>query len=208
MRTPAGNLRAFDADTADLAGMDYVAVYRFDTDLGVFADMVEGENVVGGTNAPMPAVSPLVSASLTINGVTVAFRGENLGILGTRRNKFFAGMQTTARWVDNPEWGDRLTLEHSVSWATPLFDISKGLQQSFSYTFGPNDSLYGSFSIQDVDGCCYSRGLGGGLQARKVTYVTTPSPTAVPEPGAWALMIAGFGLAGARLRRRGRLQAS
>lgn len=27
-------------------------------------------------------------------------------------------------------------------------------------------------------------------------------PTAVPEPGAWALMVAGFGLAGAGLRRR------
>lgn len=28
--------------------------------------------------------------------------------------------------------------------------------------------------------------------------------TAAPEPGAWGLMIAGFGLAGATLRRRGR----
>ena len=31
--------------------------------------------------------------------------------------------------------------------------------------------------------------------------VSTPSG-AVPEPGAWALMIAGFGLAGAALRKR------
>lgn len=33
-------------------------------------------------------------------------------------------------------------------------------------------------------------------------------PAAVPEPSAWALMIAGFGLAGATLRRRPRLQAA
>lgn len=33
-------------------------------------------------------------------------------------------------------------------------------------------------------------------------------PAAVPEPSAWALMIAGFGLAGATLRRRPRLRAA
>ena len=34
-----------------------------------------------------------------------------------------------------------------------------------------------------------------------------PAPAAVPEPGAWALMIAGFGLAGAALRQRRRVTA-
>ncbi|MBU1376387.1 MAG: PEPxxWA-CTERM sorting domain-containing protein [Alphaproteobacteria bacterium] len=33
-------------------------------------------------------------------------------------------------------------------------------------------------------------------------------PSPAPEPAAWALMIAGFGLAGATLRRRGRVVAS
>jgi hypothetical protein len=35
--------------------------------------------------------------------------------------------------------------------------------------------------------------------------LTVRSTTAVPEPSAWALMIAGFGLAGAALRRRPKL---
>ncbi|HLZ73865.1 DUF642 domain-containing protein [Phenylobacterium sp.] len=35
-----------------------------------------------------------------------------------------------------------------------------------------------------------------------VSVVETAAPGAVPEPAAWALMIAGFGLAGAALRRR------
>lgn len=38
--------------------------------------------------------------------------------------------------------------------------------------------------------------------AGSITY--TAAPTAVPEPASWALMITGFGLAGATLRRRGR----
>lgn len=34
------------------------------------------------------------------------------------------------------------------------------------------------------------------------TAIGGPAPAPAPEPAAWALMIAGFGLAGARLRRR------
>ena len=43
-----------------------------------------------------------------------------------------------------------------------------------------------------------------------VTYFGTPStpPGAVPEPAAWALMIIGFGAAGASLRARRRLKAA
>lgn len=208
--TSAGNLGAFGTADANLAGMDYVAVYRFDTNLGAFADTPEFENLVGGTSTPLAAPSPLLSATLTINGVTVALRGDNTSILGTRRNNFFAGVQTIARWVDNPDFGDRQSLEHSVSWATPLFDISKSLEQSFSYTFGPDDSVSGSFLMQDVavTGCCDSRGASGGLTARTITYATAPAPAAVPEPGTWALVISGFGLAGASLRRRRIVQAS
>jgi hypothetical protein len=35
-----------------------------------------------------------------------------------------------------------------------------------------------------------------------------PSPSAVPEPAAWALLLSGFGLAGVRLRRRARTGVS
>ena len=35
-----------------------------------------------------------------------------------------------------------------------------------------------------------------------VAGLPPPDPAAVPEPSAWAMMIAGFGMAGARLRRR------
>lgn len=41
---------------------------------------------------------------------------------------------------------------------------------------------------------------GGGPV--EVTRTDLPSPAAVPEPSAWALMILGFGRAGAALRRR------
>jgi hypothetical protein len=45
-------------------------------------------------------------------------------------------------------------------------------------------------------------GLTGGPSALYLTGAVTYDSGAVPEPAAWALMIGGFGLAGATLRRR------
>lgn len=49
----------------------------------------------------------------------------------------------------------------------------------------------------------YDATLGVGFDAR-VLKITPASLSAVPEPGSWALMILGFGIVGAGLRRRRR----
>jgi hypothetical protein len=43
---------------------------------------------------------------------------------------------------------------------------------------------------------------GNELQAAYGTITASPAPGAVPEPASWAMMIVGFGLVGAVLRRR------
>jgi hypothetical protein len=81
-----------------------------------------------------------------------------------------------------------------------LIGFSSSLGAGITHVqFGVNDDIFadntGSFSvcIDRGDNACFDAfyGNGGG----------------VPEPGAWALMIAGFGLAGTALRRRRALTA-
>lgn len=58
----------------------------------------------------------------------------------------------------------------------------------------------GGFAIRWTD-----RDVGGsdhGLAIDDLTLTATLAPSAVPEPAAWAMLIGGFGLAGAALRRR------
>jgi hypothetical protein len=62
--------------------------------------------------------------------------------------------------------------------------------------FGPGPSVARLFS----DGTSFS--VGFDVVRSGETYVFGPALLGVPEPGVWALMLGGFGLAGVALRRR------
>lgn len=58
----------------------------------------------------------------------------------------------------------------------------------------------------------YDSNTGGGANGQLVgpvsVSVASPSTSAVPEPATWAMMLAGFGLAGAAMRRRQNVRVS
>lgn len=80
------------------------------------------------------------------------------------------------------------------------------------FTTGPHPpiaftlSAYSTFSAQTLDGFTSLTVKNDGIAAGEPNYqqgsVGVPMGAAVPEPGAWALMILGFGAAGAMIRRR------
>jgi hypothetical protein len=77
--------------------------------------------------------------------------------------------------------------------------------QTFSHSFtgtgaATNVAFYSSQSQT-------SSNLGVGLDNVGVTMTAAPPPGSVPEPTTWALMISGFGIAGAMLRRKARQPA-
>jgi hypothetical protein len=81
--------------------------------------------------------------------------------------------------------------------AAPCEVDFSGFPTPFSYDFDPSEfsSLLGSVSlVYNQTACCVPQ-----LSASTLT-ITFGAP--VPEPANWALLIAGFGLVGAAMRRR------
>lgn len=71
----------------------------------------------------------------------------------------------------------------------PLFDLF----------VGADGLLRIEFSDQSDD---IRNGIDGRWRSGTITLTYDPVVTAVPEPATWAMMITGFGIAGATLRRR------
>lgn len=90
--------------------------------------------------------------------------------------------------------GDKLPFEID----TPYEGAGYGLFGANAVRFhhsSANGDLFGRFNFDPLGG-------GGGFVSVKVERLDTPPTGPIPEPATWALMIGGFGMAGAALRRR------
>lgn len=95
--------------------------------------------------------------------------------------------------------------------AVAYFSIDGGATNIRTYNSDPSEDLgdwktncAGPRSVQDANGCPDQPQIGLTLSSPEVIGLEAVGYNlpAVPEPAAWALMIAGFGLTGTALRRR------
>jgi hypothetical protein len=120
---------------------------------------------------------------------------------GTYSNGILVGKNSQGNIVaDNDTTFGPDTLTFSSDFVT--FQPSAALGLSFSLgSIFPSpvaDAMVGTYALKT-----FKANSGGQFTADPVPHVN-----AVPEPASWALMIVGFGLAGASIRRRTRLQAA
>lgn len=193
-----------------LDGLAFRAVFRRDTSvIGADLHQSEFESSIEGDDDENP-----ITASLTIDGVTWDFRPE-YGFQGQEDYPNGCGLGC-----------DYEMFSHEAS---AYFDGNQGANVVFEDVFvelgarglganvlpssdfrtlpsiglNPDLEWFGGFEIEHI---VYGSGgailldarAGGVLDVETLTVLST----AVPEPATWALMITGFGGAGAMLRRR------
>ncbi|HET6970992.1 MAG TPA: PEPxxWA-CTERM sorting domain-containing protein [Phenylobacterium sp.] len=182
----------------DLDGLAFTAAFVTDSSAA-------GATTLSGPNSLSVSGAGVVSASLTINGKTLFLGGasgdQTLSDDGTVQTaSHSAGAHDESlNYVDDPELG-QLLIGHIYN-ANLSFAVT-GLGDGNFNTLPAGMIGTGSLSeSEEAFAGLYGVSGDGGAQLL-VTSVQMTSD-AVPEPKTWALVILGFGAAGAILRRRG-----
>jgi hypothetical protein len=152
-----------------------------------------------------------ITSSVTINNITVSV-GSQGGIDGRNDHFLNPGCPNCDSSFSESTQDETFAFNGDVSeiWITHGMDIGRGPDYHPSLAVGPpmftpadNLDFEGSFSI---DYWMNNDALGTSLHTQTSAVFTADSVAIsslpVPEPGAWALMLVGFGSAGAMLRRR------
>lgn len=178
---------------SNLIGAGFTAQFRYDTSLGVAVTDATTDSRYGGPAAGCGACqSPILAASITLNGITDTF---NVGGAGY------------ANVTVNP-MGWRQTF-----FSTGYFDNNGGNILQLFVLNAPNPLILGSaFVGSDVgnlgppDTNPFAMGVEFGTKSYRLALSNRSVTLApIPEPATWGLMIIGFAGAGAMLRSRRRV---
>lgn len=211
----------FGAPGGDLSGATFSATYTFDD-----ANPHGGStyNPPLGSSYQYQLIGPTTDlndpvVAITINGVTVEvgclggfgdfcnLALQNLsgagGVWGVSAAESLFAVDTTVPRT----WNRNLSL--GITSTTDPFVTNFDYHTALTHTFQPGDVATGSLTLTDhvvgvgADPGHYNENVTASLTPLSVTI---SSPAAVPEPGSWLLMITGFGVIGAAMRYRKRLE--
>jgi hypothetical protein len=175
--------------------------------------------------AELPGSTLLASNQFVTTEVSV-FSPTKLSLYRLRQtdsNNLLPGLAPRGADVDLVLGANRFEIDDRA------FDLAGDLLGTFLYAGGMKNSLglvfddggdvftyYADLPFEFyVDASANYDGIGPYTGTSNVIYFTMPGDTglyrleaAVPEPAAWAMMIAGFGLVGGAIRRRNAARAS
>ena len=198
----------FGAAGRDLAGLSFTAVFLRQDKPGATVESDASSSAIYGSDADNP-----VSGWLAIDGgpqwsfgVSSGFQGVGRGcdvvcsdVFNHGATTFIEMLAGTSRYSQN----DFLTVFGEAAFASLA-----SLDYHDLPAFGPGDAVTfsGDFQVhsETSDSSNSSMEILASARGRLVPHSLAVSPYgeggAVPEPAAWALMILGFGAAGAMLR--------
>ena len=194
----------------DLSGAPFTATFRFDLNPALCTGDSIGVDCIGGTyNGD---ASPNLQAQLQVGGTTVTFVGDGLGEIRGFNNLSlglnpFSEQAQSATHVDSTPIGDDLQIAVDVL-TLSAYGFNGELPATVGAPFAADlsdEQVNASFSIEDE---IYDPQTGDSVASAfaygqlRPTSLTETVEAAVPEPSAWALMLAGVGAVGGLIRRR------
>lgn len=187
------NLGLFGPPGVMPADTPYTIKYRFDTTISFFENGTNGsQEVSGGTFYDPDRPTPLISASITVNGAEVPYNGDYASSYFRQTGQGASNMSALAqRQLSNPQpYGGEL---FQRVFRTGNFYNTPQLDQPGEFDFTAADNPGGNFAYINRDGAGNIAGNSG--------FSIIPSHLSirvVPEPAAWTLALVGVGF----LRRR------
>lgn len=197
----------FGAPNTNLAGKTFVEKFIYNTSLGRRATTATDDVLKGG--ATFFSVSPILSATVTVGGITRA--ADTLGFTdvitslavnnGLEKSYFAITSQKT---VFNPT----VYTQSEISIQSYLAIDFRTVDTNFSAPIDPKlGSGFNFFNFDFLNRIATRKAHGESTDGILTISDAAPSAAPVPEPAAWTLMIVGLAAVGILARRRGALPA-
>jgi hypothetical protein len=171
----ADSANAFGLAGANIVGDSYVAYYRIDTSAGTSTTSATVNQTFGGSG--VGTTSPILTSSVTINGVTVTVGGSYYGVTYGENDGAPGNFSEQYQFASNNKFGT-LVMQNYIDNNSATLPAS--ISTSISYTVVGTDSQFGY----------YQSPADGVIEANLANLNVVVE--GVPEPATWAMMILGF----------------
>lgn len=155
-------------------------------------------------------VGTLAKLSSTLLAARVDTAAHSLDILATVTDVTAGNFEVLSGFTQNASPGWTVTEETYIDPTNTAFGLGTLIDSRTYGVLGAELSTSGPMSLTDMFSITHvyhlsvdALALGSSLSTVSASLL----PAAVPEPGSWALMLTGFGLAGLMMRSRRGLQA-